>query len=42
VAGKKSITLSTATAKPIFGIAMGCKTVMMHHHPTSDKNRRDR
>jgi hypothetical protein len=37
-----SITLPTATANFIFGIAIDPKTVMMHNHSTSDKNRRDR
>ncbi|WP_210165025.1 hypothetical protein, partial [Agrobacterium tumefaciens] len=37
-----SIALPTSTVNSIFGIAMHHKTVMMHNHSTSDKNRRDR
>lgn len=37
-----SITLPATTTNSIFVIAIDPKTVMMHHHSTSDKNRRDR
>lgn len=37
-----SITLPATTTNSIFGIAIDPKTVMMHNHSTSDKNRRDR
>ncbi|MFB7146219.1 hypothetical protein [Rhizobium sp. AB2/73] len=37
-----SIALPAATTNSIFGIAIDPKTVMMHNHSTSDKNRRDR